>query len=285
MLDIIPDALWDTVKLLPFLYVTYLVLEYIEQRAEAGSLKLVRQSGAWGPFVGSALGLIPQCGFSASASNLFAQRLISAGTLVAVFLSTSDEMLPIMITSAAPAGTILKILAAKVLCGIVAGLAADRIFRLCRHDGEKIDLHELCREENCGCEEHGILFSALLHTVQIAGFVLAINIVLGFAIHFIGEDKLAGLILNKPVIGPIISAAVGLIPNCAASIIITKLYLGGAMTAGSMLSGLLSASGLGLLVLFRVNRRAMRDNVKILAFTLISSVLLGILLDLAGITF
>ncbi len=285
MLDIIPDALLDTLKLLPFLYITYLVLEYIEQKAEAGSLKLVRQSGAWGPFVGSALGLIPQCGFSASASNLFAQRLISSGTLVAVFLSTSDEMLPIMITSAAPAGTILKLLAAKVICGIAAGLAADRIFRLCRHDGEKIDLHELCREENCGCEEHGIFFSALLHTVQIAGFVLAINIVMGLAIHFIGEENLAGLILNKPVIGPVISALVGLIPNCAASIIITKLYLGGAITAGSMLSGLLSASGLGLLVLFRVNRRAMRDNVKILLYTLICSVVLGILLDLAGMTF
>ena len=285
MLDIIPDALLDTLKLLPFLYITYLALEYIEQKAEADSLKLVRQSGAWGPFVGSALGLIPQCGFSASASNLFAQRLISSGTLVAVFLSTSDEMLPIMITSAAPAGTILKLLAAKVICGIAAGLAADRIFRLCRHEGEKIDLHELCREENCGCEEHGIFFSALLHTVQIAGFVLAINIIMGLAIHFIGEENLAGLILNKPVIGPVISALVGLIPNCAASIIITKLYLGGAMTAGSMLSGLLSASGLGLLVLFRLNRRAMSDNVKILLYTLICSVVLGILLDLTGMTF
>ena len=285
MLDVILDALLDTLKLLPFLYITYLVLEYIEERAEAGSLKLVRQSGAWGPVVGSALGLIPQCGFSASASNLFAQRLISAGTLVAVFLSTSDEMLPIMITSAVPVSTILKVLAAKALCGILAGLAADRLFRLCRHEGEKIDLHELCREENCGCEEHGIFLSALLHTVQIAAFVLIINLVFGAVIHFVGEDNLAGIILNRPVIGPVISALVGLIPNCAASIIITKLYIGGAMTAGSLLAGLLSASGLGLLVLFRVNRRAMRDNVKILAFTLISSIILGILADLAGIAF
>lgn len=285
MLEILLDALLDTAKLLPFLFITYIILEYIEERAEAGSLKLVRQSGAWGPFVGAALGVIPQCGFSASASNLFAQRLISAGTLVAVFLSTSDEMLPIMISNAVPAGTILKILGVKLLSGVLVGLAADKLFRLCRHEGEHVDLHELCVEENCGCEEHGIFLSALLHTLQIAVFVLAINLALGFAIHFIGEDKLAQLILNKPVIGPVISAFVGLIPNCAASIIITELYLGGAMTAGSMIAGLLSASGVGLLVLFRINRRAMRDNVKILGYVLLSSVLIGVLIDALKIAF
>lgn len=285
MLNVILDAALDTLKLLPFLFLTYLLLEFIEEKAEAGSLKLVRQSGVWGPFVGSALGLIPQCGFSASASNLFAQRLISAGTLIAVFLSTSDEMLPILISNAVPPVAILKILGVKVLAGIVAGLLADKLFRLCRHEGEKIDLHELCEEENCGCEEHGIFVSALLHTLQIAGFVLAINLVLGAVLHFVGEDTLSGLILNKPFIGPAITAVVGLIPNCAASILITQLYLQGAMTAGSMVAGLLSASGVGLLVLFRVNRRAMRDNVKILGYVLVTSVLIGIALDLFSVRF
>lgn len=285
MIEIILDAALDTLKLLPFLYLTYLVLEFIEQRAEAGSVRLVRQSGLWGPFVGAALGIVPQCGFSASASNLFAQRLISAGTLIAVFLSTSDEMLPIMISRAVGAGTILKILGVKLLAGIAAGILADKLFRLCRHEGETVDLHELCEEENCGCEEHGIFVSALLHTVQIAGFVLIINLALGLLLHFIGEENLSSLILNKPVVGPVISALVGLIPNCAASILITELYLSGAMTAGSLIAGLLSASGVGLLVLFRVNRRSMRDNVKLLAYTLAASVVIGVALDLAGVVF
>lgn len=285
MLDIILDALLDCLKLLPFLFLTYLVLEYIEKKAEEGSLRLVRQSGAWGPLIGSALGIVPQCGFSASASSLFAQRLISAGTLIAVFLSTSDEMLPILISSSVSLGVILKILAIKLLSGAAVGLAADKIFHICRHDGERVDLHEICREENCHCEEHGIFLSALIHTAQIAAFVLAINLALGILLHFVGEENLAGIILNLPVIGPFLSALVGLIPNCAASIVITKLYLSKAMSTGAMISGLLTASGVGMLVLFRINRRAMRDNVKILGYVLATSVLIGVALDFFGVSF
>ncbi|MGM9522393.1 MAG: putative manganese transporter [Oscillospiraceae bacterium] len=285
MLDILIDAALDCLKLLPFLFLTYLILELIEKKAEEGSLKLVRQSGAWGPVIGSALGLIPQCGFSASASNLFSQRLISAGTLLAVFLSTSDEMLPILISEAADIGLILKILCTKLLAGIAVGLIADKLLRLCRHSGETVNLHELCEQENCHCEERGIFVSALLHTLQIAAFILIINIVLNAVIFFIGEDTLAGLILNKPVIGPIISGIVGLIPNCAASIIITELYLSGAMSTGAMLSGLLASAGVGLLVLFRINRRQMRDNFTILAALYISAAVIGIAFDLLNITF
>ena len=285
MLEILLDAALDTLKLLPFLFLTYLVLEFIEEKAEQGSLKLVRQSGVLGPILGSLLGIVPQCGFSASASNLFAQRLISAGTLIAVFLSTSDEILPILISSAVSPVTILKILGVKALAGMAAGLLADRLFHLCRHEGERIDLHELCEEENCGCEEHGIFLSALLHTLQIAGFVLAVNLLLGIVLHFVGEDTLSNLILNRPVIGPIIAGVVGLIPNCAASIVITELYLQDAMTAGSMMAGLLAASGVGMLVLFRINRRAMKDNVKLLLYTFFSAVLIGIVLDLLGAAF
>ncbi len=285
MLEVILDAALDTLKLLPFLFLTYLLLEFIEERAEAGSIRLTRQSGAWGPLAGAAVGLIPQCGFSASAANLFAQRLISAGTLCAVFLSTSDEMLPILISSAVSPARILKLLGLKVLAAAAAGLAADWIFHLCRHKGETVNLHELCEAENCGCEKHGILLSAVLHTLQIAAFVLIVNLILGIVIHFIGQERLNSLIFNRPVLGPVIAGVVGLIPNCAASILITQLYLGGAMTAGSLFSGLLTASGVGLLVLFRVNRRAMRDNVKILCFVFVFSVLAGILLDLLRVSF
>ncbi len=285
MLDLLSDAFLDLAKLLPYLFVTYLLLEWIEKRAEDGSVKLVRRSGPWGPVLGAVTGIIPQCGFSASAANLFAQRLISAGTLLAVFLSTSDEMLPILISRAVGAGTILKILGTKLLSGLLVGLLADRVLHLCQHRDEKVDLHEICVRDHCHCEEKGVLISALLHTLQIAGFVLVINLALNLLIHFVGEDRLSSLILNRPVLGPLLSALVGLIPNCASSIIITELYLSNAMSTGAMLSGLLTASGVGLLVLFRINRHAMRDNFKILAALYVSGAAIGIAFDLLHISF
>ena len=285
MTDVILDTLLDTLKLLPFLFITYLVLEIIERKAESGSLKLVRQSGVWGPVVGAALGLVPQCGFSASASNLYAQRLISAGTLLAVFLSTSDEMLPIMISSSAGAGLIFKVLATKLIAGIVVGLLIDKVFRLFRHDGEHVDLHEICEQEHCHCDEKGVLVSSILHTLQIAAFILIIIFLLNLVIHYVGEDTLAGIILNRPIIGPLLSAVVGLIPNCASSIVITELFLSGAMSTGAMLSGLLCASGVGLLVLFRINKRHMGENLKLLCTLYVSSVIIGIVFDILRISF
>ncbi len=285
MADVILDALLDTLKLLPFLFITYFILEIIERKAEDGSLKLVRQSGAWGPVIGSVLGLVPQCGFSASASNLYAQRLISAGTLLAVFLSTSDEMLPIMISSAAAPSVIIKVLATKLVAGIVVGLLVDKVFRFFKHSGETVNLHEICEQEHCHCEERGILVSSLLHTLQIAAFILIITFLLNTIIHYIGEDTLAGIILNRPIIGPIIAAVVGLIPNCASSIVITELFLSGAMSTGAMLSGLLAASGVGLLVLFRINKRHMAENLKLLCVLYAASVIIGICFDLLRISF
>ncbi len=285
MTDVILDALLDTLKLLPFLFITYLILEVIERKAEGGSLKLVRQSGAWGPVIGSALGLVPQCGFSASASNLYAQRLISAGTLLAVFLSTSDEMLPIMISSAAAPSLIVKVLATKLAAGLVVGLLVDKVFLFFKHDGETVNLHEICEQEHCHCEERGILVSSLLHTLQIASFILIIVFLLNAAIHYIGEDAFAGIILNKPIAGPMLAAVVGLIPNCASSIVITELFLSGSMSTGAMLSGLLAASGVGLLVLFRINKRHMSENLKLLCVLYIASVIIGVCFDLLNISF
>ncbi len=285
MLDIILDALLDVLKLLPFLFLTYLLLEWIEKKAEDGSVKLVRRSGPWGPVIGAGLGLVPQCGFSAAAANLFAQRLISAGTLLAVFLSTSDEMLPILIAGSVKAGTILKILGCKAVVGLAAGLFCDQVLHLCRHRDEKVDLHELCERDHCRCEETGVLRSALLHTLKVAAFLLIVNLALGTVIHFVGEERLSGLLRGRPVLGPVLSAAVGLIPNCAASVIITQLYVDGALSAGAMLAGLLTASGVGLLVLFRVNRHAMADNVKLLGALFVTGAGVGAALDLLGAAF
>jgi len=285
MLDVLKDTLIDFLKLLPFLFLTYLLLEFIEHKAEEKMTSLIRRAGAWGPVIGSALGLVPQCGFSTAASNLYAQRLLSAGTLLAVYLSTSDEMLPILISSAAPSSTIVRILTAKCLIGLAAGLLTDRLIRPFRGAREEVNIHEtMCDPDGCRCED-GILLSALRHTLQIAAFILVITFLLNTLIFLIGEEALAGLILNRPVVGPILAALVGLIPNCAGSVLITELYLQGGMTAGAMLAGLLSASGVGLLVLYRTNRRRMRDNVVITALLVGFAVASGLLCDAMGVVF
>lgn len=190
-----------------------------------------------------------------------------------------------MISSAAAPSVIIKVLATKLVAGIVVGLLVDKVFRFFKHSGETVNLHEICEQEHCHCEERGILVSSLLHTLQIAAFILIITFLLNTIIHYIGEDTLAGIILNRPIIGPIIAAVVGLIPNCASSIVITELFLSGAMSTGAMLSGLLAASGVGLLVLFRINKRHMAENLKLLCVLYAASVIIGICFDLLRISF
>ena len=286
MPDFILDSLLDVLKLLPYLFLTYLVLEIIEHKAMDKAAALVAKAGRFGPCIGGVLGLVPQCGFSTVISNLYADRLVTGGTLLAIFLATSDEMLPIMISEAAPAPLILKILAVKLIAGIAVGMLFDLARRLMKIKEGDVDLHAVCETTHCGCdeEEGGVLKSTLKHTFSIALFILVITLVLNTIIHFIGEDVLRGLILNKPVIGPIIAGLVGLIPNCAASVIITELFLEGAMTTGAMLAGLLAGSGVGLLVLFRVNR-PMKDNFVLLITLYIAAVVIGVVLDLVGLVF
>lgn len=285
MLDVLLDTVFDSLKLLPFLFITYLVLEFIEHKTEHGTEQLVQKSGILGPVVGSALGLVPQCGFSASASNLYAQRLISVGTLLAVFISTSDEMLPVLLSESADIMLIVKILAAKFLCALFIGLLIDLIYRLLRKGNRTAHLHDMCLRDNCHCEEKGILYSALSHTLQIAAFIFIVSFILNTIIHFIGEDALKSVVLNRPVLGSLISAAVGLIPNCAASVIITELFLSGAISSGALLSGLISSAGIGVLVLFRVNRENMKENFSILGILYLSGAVIGIIADIIGIVF
>lgn len=281
MPDFILDALLDVLKLLPYLFLTYLVLEIIEHKAMDRAAALVAKAGRFGPCIGSLLGLLPQCGFSTVVSNLYADRLVTGGTLLAIFLATSDEMLPIFISEAVPAPMIFKILGVKLLSGIVIGMLFDLVRRTLKIREGDVDLHAVCETTHCGCED-GILKSSVKHTLSIALFILVVTLALNTAIHFIGEDTLRSLILNKPVIGPIISGVVGLIPNCAASVIITELYLEGAMTTGAMLAGLLAGSGVGLLVLFRVNR-PMKDNFVLLITLYAAAIVIGIVFDLIGV--
>ena len=279
MLHVLEHTLIDTIKLIPFLFLAYLVIELIEQKAGDKTTKLIKKSGKFGPVLGSLLGVVPQCGFSAAASNLFAGRIITMGTLIAIFLSTSDEMLPILISEAVPAGTIAMILAIKVVIATIVGMIVDLIFRKNGNEETKEEIHKLCDEEHCHCEEHGVIRSSIKHTLQIFIYILIISLILNLIIHFIGEENIAKLVLNVPVLGPVIASLIGLIPNCASSVILTQVYLENIISIGSMIAGLLVNSGIGILILFRVNK-SKKENFTILGILYLVGVISGIILDI-----
>lgn len=279
ILEILEHTLLDNIKLVPFLFITYLVMEALEHKAGDKTNQLVKKAGRFGPVVGALVGALPQCGFSTAASNLFAGRVITLGTLMAIFLSTSDEMLPILISEKVAVAVILKLLSIKVIIGMVAGLLIDLVLAGRKEEHEHI--HEMCEEENCHCEK-GIWYSALVHTAHITIFIMLISFGLNLVIHTVGEDALAQLILNRPVIGQVVAGLVGLIPNCASSVVITQLYLGGALGLGAMMAGLLVNAGVGILVLFRVNKNR-KENFKIVGLLYAIGVIAGIFLDLLPI--
>ena len=277
IIDAVMDSFIDSVKLLPFLFLTYLAMEYLEHRAGQKMQETIRSAGAGGPAIGSVLGVFPQCGFSAAASGLYAARMITLGTLLAVFLSTSDEMLPVLISEQAPVRIMVSILLAKAAIGIAAGIVIDLIFSTHKEEGHHI--HEICEQEHCHCEEGGIFRSAFVHTVQITCFLLLITFLLNLLFFRVGEETLAGLVLNRKIRGPVLAGIVGLIPNCAGSVAITKFYLEGVIGTGAMLSGLLTGSGVGLLILFRVNHNR-KENLKILGLLYLIGVLAGVVIGL-----
>ena len=282
MLEILEDTIIDSIKLLPFLFVTYLIMEYIEHKTKEKTKETIKKSGKFGPLIGSILGVFPQCGFSVSATNLYSARVISLGTLIAVYLSTSDEMLPIFISEAVPISTILRILGIKMIVGMVAGFIIDFVIRLKNKDGENEKIVDLCEKEHCHCEQ-GIMKSALKHTINIFVFILLITLVINMAIYFIGEERIAGFLQNKPILGPVVAGLIGLIPNCAASVIITQMYLEKVITAATMIAGLLVGAGVGLVVLFKTNK-GIKENFKIVALLYVIGVISGIVLEFIGIS-
>lgn len=284
MLEIILDTLSDSIKLLPFLFLTYLAMEYMEHKAGEKMQSVIRRSGKCGPFIGGILGVFPQCGFSAAASNLYAGRIITIGTLMSIYLSTSDEMLPIFISENVGIGIILKVLGAKVLIAVIAGILIDAVCNRFFIKGErKPEIEHLCEQHHCHCED-GIAKSALRHTLEIFLYLLAVSFVLNALIAVIGEDFLENLLLDKMLVGEVLAGIVGLIPNCAASVIITQLYLKGILSAGAMMSGLLVGAGVGILVLLRVNDRP-KENAIIISMLYLTGVGAGIIVELLGITF
>lgn len=281
MLDVVLDTLIDCVKLIPFLLITYLVMEYLEHKTAGKLQSVIQKGGRLGPLFGGILGAVPQCGFSAAASNLYAGRVITLGTLIAIYLSTSDEMLPILISEAEVVGVgdILKILFLKAVIGIIAGFIIDFLARSKEDHGDHI--HEICEHDHCHCAGSGIFKSALVHTGQIAGFILLVSFALNVILYFLGDDALKSLLLNRPVIGVFLAGLVGLIPNCAASVVLTQLYVEGAMSFAACMSGLLVGAGIGILVLFRSNRDK-KENIRIVFLLYIIGVCAGLLMELLG---
>ncbi len=259
MLDALLDALLDTARLLPFLYLTYLAMELLEHHWKERTGALLQRAGRLGPLWGGLLGVVPQCGFSAAAAGLYAGRVLSLGTLLAVFLSTSDEMLPLLLSSRTPADEIFRILGLKALTGVVAGFLVDALRR--RPIGTET-IRELCEGERCGCGRRGVFAAALLHTAALGVLLLLVNAALGLLLVRLGPDALRAALTTRPALSVLLAALVGLIPNCAASVAITTLYLDGLLGFGAMMAGLLVNAGMGLLVLFRVNRD-WRENVRV----------------------
>lgn len=375
---ILGHSVGDVLYLIPFLFATYLAMEWLEHKTGAGTQETIRRAGAAGPVLGALLGIIPQCGFSAAAAALYAGRVVTLGTLFAVFLCTSDEMIPIFIAERVPFETIAKVLGAKVIIGMLMGFIVDAVLRILRRDGQKLRIHELCKQDQCACNhdcatctanpesvyehhadrdhheectesvcghshdhhhdgenecahareahhEHdnhahhaherevhaqpchefaceedlcrghdhdhshdggwaGIAKSALMHTVKVALFVFAITILLNAALELIGQDAIAHFLESNSILAIFASALVGLIPNCAASVLIAQLYLEGMLSAGAMMAGLLVSAGVGLMVLVRSNRPS-SQNLLIIAALYAMGVLWGLLIQMMGIVF
>ena len=316
--DIFIDATMDTLKLVPFLFVCYLLMEFIEHKAGDRAAAAIRNTRAAGPFVGALLGAFPQCGFSAAAATLYAGRVITIGTLIAVFLATSDEMLPIFIAEQVDARIILEVLGCKVAIGMIMGFVIDLVLRLTHRDPHPhLHIHELCEQDGCDCDcdncelaleakasqeaghDHGhshdhdhdghhhhgsIAGSALHHTLRVTVFIFLITLVLNGAIELIGEEAFGAFIAANPALSIVASGIVGLIPNCAASVVITELYLDGVLGTGALMSGLLVSAGIGLLVLLRTNRN-WRETLDIVLLLFVCGIIWGFIFQATGVVF
>ena len=286
MIEVIEDTLIDALKLVPFLFLTYLLMEYLEHKTGDKTKEVIKKSGKLGPLFGAILGIVPQCGFSAAAASLYAGRVITMGTLIAVFLSTSDEMLPILISEAAPISLIVQVLLIKLVIGAIAGFIIDAVRGLIirrKKDTNKEEeadeaIGHMCEHDHCDCE-HGIVKSSIKHTLNILIFIIIITFILNTIVHFIGEENISNAIASVPFVGILVSALFGFIPNCAGSVIITELYLSNLISLGSMMAGLLVGSGIGILVLFKSNKH-MKQNFTIAGLLYLIGIISGLIIDL-----
>ena len=278
MLDVLLDSLLDVLKLIPFLLFAFIILEYIEHKMSKKNEEILVNNKKYGPVLGGILGAFPQCGFSAMATKLFSSRVITLGTLIAVYLSTSDEMLPIMISKGTSLLIILKIIGIKVIIGIILGLLIDLFYK--KKNNHQYTIHEECLDEHCHCEK-SIIKSSIHHTINITIYLLITILVLNTIIYFVGEENIREFLLNNKGTY-FISSLVGLIPNCASSVIMTEIYLSKMISFGSLMSGLLTGAGVGLLLLFKTNKN-IKENILIIILLYIIGIIFGYLIDLIGI--
>lgn len=276
MLDAILDGVIDTVKIVPFLFISFFIIEILEHKLNSN--KKLEKAGKFGPLFGSLLGIVPQCGIASIATNLYVTGIISIGTLISVFLSTSDEMIPILLSENVSLKFIFIVLAIKFLVGVASGFVIDLFYQK-----KNAEDYSLCEEEHCHCEEH-IFISALKHTVNISLFILVVNILLNLIFSYGLEDLLSNLLLSDSIFSPFITSLIGLIPNCASSIIITKLYLVSSISFGSLIAGLLTNSGIALIILAKTNKNK-KENLVIILLTYLIGVLVGIILNIFKVAF
>ena len=275
MKDIVIDTLIDGVKLIPFLFIAFLIIELIEHKLSNRNKDLITKTGKFGPMFGSILGMFPQCGFSVLATNLYVTRIVSLGTLISIYLSTSDEMLPILLSENVEIGLIIKILLIKLFIGMVSGFIIDFILR--KKESKVEADYEICHEENCHCKEH-LLLSVIKHTIHITLFLMIISFLLNCLLEYTGILDTNNIIANNPF-SVFVTSLIGLIPNCGASVMITTLYLKDIISFASMISGLLTGSGVALLVLFRSNKK-LSENILILSLVYFIGVGAGLILEL-----
>lgn len=278
MKDIIIDTLVDALKILPFLFITFLLLELLEHKLNNKTKNVISKSGKVGPIIGSLLGVIPQCGFSVVATNLYITRVISLGTLFSIYLSTSDEMLPVMLSQNVSFKTILVVLLIKVIAGMLFGFIIDLVIR--KNNKTKYDYH-ICEEEHCHCD-HGIVKSSLKHTFNIIIFIICVSFILNVIFLYCGNDLISKIFMKDTLFGPFLGSLVGLIPNCGASVILTEMFLKGAINLGTCMAGLLTGSGVALLVLFKSNKN-IKENLCICLTLYLIGVLVGIFIEFIGI--
>ena len=268
-IHVLEHSLFDSLKLMPFLFVSFIIMEWVEHKFN--NKKKLQKINKFGPLAGATLGLIPQCGFSVVASTFYSARVITLGTLFSIYLATSDEMLPILIANKTDVGIIVKILFIKFILGLLFGILVDIIYRTKLCDNK---INDICEEEHCHCDD-SIVKSSFIHTIKVFLFVFIVNVLLNFIIDI---DVLTNFVNNNKIFSPIITSLIGLIPNCASSILITELYIENIISFGSCISGLLTGSGLGLLILFKQNKN-LKENILILVILVIFSSICGIVLN------
>lgn len=278
--EVILESILHSLKILPFLFVAFLVIEFLEHKAQDKIKHLFTRAGAFGPALATITGCIPQCGFSVMSANLYSSGIITLGTLIAVFLSTSDEAIILLATAHNGSLEIFKLLVTKIVIALFFGYLIYFIEKKNHHHHHHHHSHDLCEQDHCGCEEDGkILRPALIHTVKVFGFLLLFTLIIDLFVAFIGTDALSQILLSNSIFQPFLSAIIGFIPNCASSVLLTQLYIEGTLTFGSLISGLCTNAGAGLLVLFR-NKSKFKENLKIIGILYACAVIPGIILHI-----